>query len=78
MKKQFENPGSEGSQIVSSTQVDINMVALTCKKFNQIMSSVSLVSMISADQVREWNQYIMLKVFGLLQERSVVEKMTEE
>jgi hypothetical protein len=54
------------------------MVVMTCKKFNQMMSSVSLISMISAQQIKEWNQYIMAKVFGLLQERSNIDRMSEE
>lgn len=54
------------------------MVVMTCKKFNQMMSSVALISMISAQQIREWTKYILVKVFGLLQERSNIDRMSEE
>ena len=59
-------------------ETSANMVVMTCKKFNQMMSSVSLISMISAQQIKEWNQYILAKVFGLLQERSNIDRMSEE
>lgn len=51
MKRQFENPAApeDDGQIIQkpSAAVDVSMLVLNCKKFNQMMSSVSLVSMIS-------------------------------
>ena len=53
MRKQFENPTApeDQDQIISSSKpsaaVDASMLVLNCKKFNQMMSSISLVSMIS-------------------------------
>jgi len=59
MRKQFENPIAleDQDQINSSTKpltnfaestdVDASMLVLNCKKFNQVMGSVSLVALIS-------------------------------
>ena len=51
MKRQFENPvaSEDDGQIIQrpSAAVDVSMLVLNCRKFNQMMSSVSLVSMIS-------------------------------
>jgi len=56
MRKQFEKPAAleDQDQIISSSKpfaesadVDASLLVLNCKKFNQVMSSVSLVSMIS-------------------------------
>ena len=54
------------------------MIILSAGKFNQMMSSITLVQLIDANQVQAWCSYIVKSIFELVQKTEVEIKMTAE
>lgn len=77
IRTQFNSENSD-NQIPQSGAQDLETIILSCRKFNQLMSSVSLVQLVNLEQVAEWNQFIMDKIFELIQKPAVLDKITKD
>ena len=61
-----------------SNEFDVSLIVLNCKKFNQLLTSVSLASVNSIVQVSDWNNYVISQVYGLLERPNVINGLTHE
>ena len=82
IKTQFgKTNNTEANQINSnpdacSSSLDIELVILNCRKYNQLMSSVSMAQLATTSKVKDWSMYISTKVYDLLQKPELLEKLT--
>mmetsp|Transcript_18718 Transcript_18718/g.28697 ORF Transcript_18718/g.28697 Transcript_18718/m.28697 type:complete len:181 (+) Transcript_18718:2267-2809(+) len=75
LKKFFQSNPEETGQINSST-VDVELLLEQCRRFNDIMGSVSLINLISEEQVGDWGEFIITSVFDLTKQDGFINNVS--
>tara|TARA_B110000285_G_C14637704_1_gene386241 strand:+ start:279 stop:491 length:213 start_codon:yes stop_codon:yes gene_type:complete len=70
MKTQFE--------IEDMNEGQLTTLIVNCKKFNQMMSSISIAQLLERDIVKNWCNYTAKKTFGLLNQQQILEFIKPE
>ena len=70
MKTQFE--------IEDMNEGQLKTLIVNCKKFNQMMSSISIAQLLERDIVKNWCNYTAKKTFGLLNQQQILEFIKPE
>lgn len=67
-----------GDKPVTAGEIDVDLVMINVKKYNQILSSISLSKLVRVEQIKEWCVYIASQIYGVLRKEEMLRKISTE